>query len=571
MALGLVTDHVAAGLFGSLGTLLGVLAERSGTTGQRVTRICTAAFGGVVAMVVGRHTAGTGVLPLLVVLCFACVSGVVMQGVAERTSRRYRAAVAGAVSALAGAVRDNQPGLLAAQLAISEATDLIAVAIAVRPGQRRELEELFGKVSRMGDLGAAAAAATWRGSRPLEQELASLLDQLAEDVVSRHQPPLGGCTASASLLEDRAFRAAYAALLATAHAPSRPRSHQRRAWIIRLVTGAVTGTVARAYTARLVLCMGAAEIVRQADPVAHDYWVLITVGICLKPDFQSVLARTLQRVAGTVASALLAVVLLRITSDAALLATMGVLACGIPYAVRRNYGLFAVLITPIVLILLHFGGPVGNAGVVERVVNTVLGGAVVLVFGYVLWPGTWRPPSRARISRVLRGLASCLDPLTSDVANVRRLLYSQLADLRTVTDHGPYDPPACVPEGSPGPASSTRCSMSWRQVPGDGCRGIRGSSPTVRPVSRNWRIPSTAPATKWPAPGDQRAATRCRTGSTPCPNPSPPCGGLPLPSIGRSWPFGPARCPSSCPSTARTGRSATPTPTTGGARSAVSR
>ncbi|MBM9504069.1 FUSC family protein [Actinacidiphila acididurans] len=492
MALGLATGQVAAGLFGTLGALLGILAERSGTTGQRVTRISLAAGGGVVAMLLGPHTAGTGVAPLLVVAGFACVSGVVssvhptlsfagmqllvqmsvagglspgvarpvllawyvgavawvllgvlVQGAVERTSRRYRTEVAGAVSALADAVRGGEPGLLAAQTAIAATDDLVALATPVRPALRGELEALFGITSRLPEVATAAAAAVQRADPRVRTAFAGEVDEVAAAIAARRAPALPADPADpADPAAERLVRRARTLLLAAAAAPPHDRAGQWRARSSRRIVDALTSASTRAYTVRVALCMTAAELVRQADPVAHSYWVLITVAICLKPDFQAVLARTLQRIAGTLIGALPAVLLVRATSHVGQLVAMGLLACGIPYTVRRNYGLFAILITPIVLIVLHFGGPVGGAGVVERIVNTLLGGCVVLVFGYVLWPGTWRPPSRTRIARLLTTLASVLDPAVGDTGRARARVYAELADLRTVTGHGPYEPPA---------------------------------------------------------------------------------------------------------------------------------
>jgi hypothetical protein len=60
MALGLVVHDIPAALFGSLD---GLLAERSGTNGQRMARIGAASAGGVVAKVLGPQTASTEAAP----------------------------------------------------------------------------------------------------------------------------------------------------------------------------------------------------------------------------------------------------------------------------------------------------------------------------------------------------------------------------------------------------------------------------------------------------------------------------------------------------------------------------
>jgi uncharacterized membrane protein YccC len=79
-----------------------------------------------------------------------------------------------------------------------------------------------------------------------------------------------------------------------------------------------------------------------------------------------------------------------------LLVPIAILASGIPYAVRRNYWMFSILITPIVVLLLDSAGPSSSAVVLQRLTNTAIGCTVVLSAGYLFWPPTWRPAIRRR-------------------------------------------------------------------------------------------------------------------------------------------------------------------------------
>jgi uncharacterized membrane protein YccC len=193
------------------------------------------------------------------------------------------------------------------------------------------------------------------------------------------------------------------------------------------------------FLARLVPCLAIAEVVRQLLPLPRGYWILLTVALTLKPDFQPVLARTLQRAGGTVVGAIGAGLMLLSHSMVVNLIVIGLLAAPIPWAVRRNYAYFTVLITPIVLLILGFLGPVGPAGIADRIAQTLLGCAIVVCFGWLTWRGTWLPPRRSQLAAVLTDLADYLaDP--SGGARSRYALVRSVGELRAVAAHGALEP-----------------------------------------------------------------------------------------------------------------------------------
>jgi uncharacterized membrane protein YccC len=60
------------------------------------------------------------------------------------------------------------------------------------------------------------------------------------------------------------------------------------------------GRIAWEYTLRLMLCTGVAAVLSEVLPLQRSYWLVLTVGIILKPDYGSVFARAMQRAIGTV-------------------------------------------------------------------------------------------------------------------------------------------------------------------------------------------------------------------------------------------------------------------------------
>ena len=136
-----------------------------------------------------------------------------------------------------------------------------------------------------------------------------------------------------------------------------------------------------------MLCTGVAAVLSEVLPLQRSYWLVLTVGIILKPDYGSVFARALQRAIGTVVGAVLgAAILVIVPYGPWLLLPFGVLAALLPFARARNFGLVATFLTPLVVLLIDLLTPIGWQLAEARLVDTVLASGVVLVVGYAPWP-----------------------------------------------------------------------------------------------------------------------------------------------------------------------------------------
>ena len=149
------------------------------------------------------------------------------------------------------------------------------------------------------------------------------------------------------------------------------------------------GQISRTFVVRLMACMGVAGVVTEVLPLARSYWVPLTVAIVLKPDYGSVFARAVQRGIGTVVGAVAGAVLLALFHGAWLLIPFGVLAALLPYGRSRNYGLLATFLTPLVVLLVDLLKPIGWRLAGDRLVDTLIGCAIVLVIGFAPWPMSW--------------------------------------------------------------------------------------------------------------------------------------------------------------------------------------
>ncbi len=190
-----------------------------------------------------------------------------------------------------------------------------------------------------------------------------------------------------------------------------PRLRTRlRGRLLRLGELLAGGRIAWEYTLRLMLCTGVAAVLSEVIPLQRSYWLVLTVGIILKPDYGSVFARAVQRAIGTVVGAVLGAAILAIVPYGPwLLLPFGVLAALLPFARARNFGLVATFLTPLVVLLIDLLEPSGWRLAEDRLIDTVLASAVVLVVGYAPWPSAWQAHLPGQFAEAVRAVCGYLD------------------------------------------------------------------------------------------------------------------------------------------------------------------
>lgn len=207
------------------------------------------------------------------------------------------------------------------------------------------------------------------------------------------------------------------------------------------------------YGLRVALCIAAGSAVTANYPLSKSYWVPMTIAFVLKPDLGSVFLRAVSRAVGTVLGVAVTAALLSLTTEEwALTAMAAVCVALLPYATAAHYGLNTVVMTPMALILLQLGGQSSAAEFWPRVLDTVLASAIVLLFGYLLWPERPRHRIEPRLVDAAAALRAYLDavtltggPRTDDGGTaqvwLRRTAYRSLADARHEVRQGLTEPP----------------------------------------------------------------------------------------------------------------------------------
>ncbi|MFJ9808618.1 FUSC family protein [Streptomyces sp. NPDC101158] len=127
-------------------------------------------------------------------------------------------------------------------------------------------------------------------------------------------------------------------------------------------------------------------------PLGHGYWAPIAAVMVMRPDFHRTYARAVARLAGTLAGVALATGMARaLGPDARLFGVLAVVSAGLSYTLTRTgYAYSQCFTAAYVVFLLAMGGQAWEQTVPERVVLTLLGGALAML-AYVVFPA-WETP-----------------------------------------------------------------------------------------------------------------------------------------------------------------------------------
>ena len=395
-------------------------------------------------------------------------------GQEQRAVAAVYQAMADALSSIGtGQIAARQQGLTAA---LNTAYDSLLQARSRATGRSPASTRLVAALNASHPMAEAGAALVVAGIRPPPMVIATI-ERLADSVRNGTPPPAIPPVWSyrPGALELRDALAAAARVLAPDWAAEHsgqerlrdrmPDRHvlARAGWrlarlLARMADALDVGTLGRRYTIRLMACVGVAGAVSEVLPLQRSYWVLLTVAIVFKPDYGSVFARALQRGIGTIAGAVAGAVLLVLIHGAWLLIPFTVLAALLPYGRSRNYGLLATFLTPLVVVLIDLLSPIGWRLATDRLIDTLIGCAIVLVVGFAPWPMSWYSHLPARFAQATLDVCAYMEQALCGpaepgpdvtgpsgppaVSRLRRSTYRALSDLRAEFQRTMSEPPS---------------------------------------------------------------------------------------------------------------------------------
>lgn len=134
------------------------------------------------------------------------------------------------------------------------------------------------------------------------------------------------------------------------------------------------------------------------------YWIPMTVAIVLRPDSLTTLQRGALRILGTLGGLWLATALYHAlpAGAASTVLIIPILVFFTRWLGPANYGLFAMILSALVVFIMGLSGVSPQEVIWDRGINTLIGGALAMAL-YLLWPTSERLQIRENLERLLVG------------------------------------------------------------------------------------------------------------------------------------------------------------------------
>jgi Fusaric acid resistance protein-like len=136
----------------------------------------------------------------------------------------------------------------------------------------------------------------------------------------------------------------------------------------------------------VALTVAAALGIADYAGLARDYWVMLTVVVCVRLKPALTWSFTVMRVLGTVLGAVLALATTLVTGSSVLaVAPLFVFAVGMFSTRNASFVVFTLFLTSFIILLLNLAYPGDQQLALTRILDTCLGGALSLVASAALW------------------------------------------------------------------------------------------------------------------------------------------------------------------------------------------
>jgi hypothetical protein len=292
---------------------------------------------------------------------------------------------------------------------------LIAVALSARRGKRAER---MPDLSPGGPVLAISPDASWRwAAEALFRQL-----RAAVGLVGRLNP------------------VATQASPTTAARSAQPQAPGPTAAVATLRANVNASSEAGRHALRLAVAAGLAAVLAQATGLTDGRWVVLTVFIVLKPDYNSTLGRSVQRAAGTMLGAGLGAAAAQLghLGHGELIVVASVVVAAAYAFFDVSFLFYSVFLTTFIVLLLDMLGvpAVPTAG--ARAVDTAIGAALAIAV-YFAWP-TWEAVSaRENFARLLERHGEYATALLRQLAHPERFDAVHLRAIQVAARHARSD------------------------------------------------------------------------------------------------------------------------------------
>ncbi|MFF7204078.1 FUSC family protein [Streptomyces sp. NPDC008141] len=510
LAVGLAMGKPTYGALASMGALSGVIGDTASAYRMRIFNIAVPQLFGAVGVTLGTLVYGQGWLAVAVLTLVALVSGMISSiGAVASVSGLLLLlnAVVGSglpmprpwwvapllltvgglfvllLTLLGWPLRRRLPERAAVADTYRSVADLLAAAGTAEYAERRQavtdslntsydlllarrarahgrsspMVRLLAQLNVLVPLVEAAAAAHLHGRASRQPEIAEAVRDLGDAVAERRNDPPELILPEPQGPADRAVEAAlrHAATVVHESDPDpynvddrlgRPAALRIR--FRRAARSVLLSEPSWRYGLRLALCIGLAQSLVALVPVTRSYWVALTITFVMKPDFGSVFSRAVMRALGTAAGLVVAAaVLSEVPRGWWDVPVIVVLAALIPAFSAKGYAFQTAAITPVILLFSDILNHQGFGLVVPRLVDSLIGCAIALVAGYLLWPESWHTRVGDRLADAVdetaRYVAGAFDAAGDRAERLRqrRRIYRDLSTVRSEFQRALTEPP----------------------------------------------------------------------------------------------------------------------------------
>ncbi|HEY9361752.1 MAG TPA: FUSC family membrane protein [Chitinophagaceae bacterium] len=142
------------------------------------------------------------------------------------------------------------------------------------------------------------------------------------------------------------------------------------------------------HSLRVCIAVLAGYIIGEWFTIGHNYWILLTIIIILKPAYSLTKKRNKDRLLGTVTGIIIGVVILTLVqNNTVLLILLMLLMAASNSLIRKNYFLSVMLMTPYVLIFFHLLNQKDFYTLLaDRIIDTAIGSVIAFLASFFLLP-----------------------------------------------------------------------------------------------------------------------------------------------------------------------------------------
>jgi uncharacterized membrane protein YccC len=188
--------------------------------------------------------------------------------------------------------------------------------------------------------------------------------------------------------------------------------------IATLQANLTLGSMAFRHALRLAFAVAIGDALGRDFDWRRSYWIPMTIVLVLKPEFATTFTRGVLRIIGTILGLLLATALFHFLpiQTAAEIVLIGVFMFLMRWVGPANYGVFAVMISALVVLLLTINRVSPKEVILARGWNTAVGGLLALL-AYLAWPSWERTRIGDNMAALLRAYREYFSAVAQSYAN----------------------------------------------------------------------------------------------------------------------------------------------------------